>query len=129
MTEQECVKWFEDWELTPETATQVLMNYSAFLCSMTGGKLSKIGYDLQTMESVANDYWQLDCRTCEYGQTANWKGWTATHWTGKYENNGDPEYKEYIYYTCSKCNRKTIIKEKYCPSCGSKMLEESGSEP
>ena len=44
---------------TPETANQVLKNYSAFLCSMTGGKLSKIGYDLATMESCARDYWDL----------------------------------------------------------------------
>lgn len=52
-------QWFEDWGLTPETANQVLANYSAFLCSMTGGKLSKIGYDLKTMETVANDYWNM----------------------------------------------------------------------
>ena len=52
-------QWFEDWGLTPEAASQVLQNYSAFLCSMTGGKLSKIGYDLKTMETVANDYWNM----------------------------------------------------------------------
>ena len=55
----EALEWFAGWGLTPETANQVLKNYSAFLCSMTGGKLSKIGYDLATMESCARDYWDL----------------------------------------------------------------------
>ena len=68
------VQWFDDWGLTPETATQVLMNYSAFLSSQTGGKLSKIGYDVKTMESVADDYAELQCSMCDYYKTATEKG-------------------------------------------------------
>lgn len=60
------VQWFDDWELTPETATQVLNNYSAFLSRMTGGKLSKIGYSVPFMETIADDYWQLQCDLCFY---------------------------------------------------------------
>lgn len=49
--------WFKRWGLTPDSADQVLSNYSAFLSSMTGGKLSRIDCDLKTMESYARDYW------------------------------------------------------------------------
>lgn len=64
------VQWFEDWGLTPETANQVLNNYSAFLSRMTGGKLSKIGYTVPIMESVANDYQEsIVCGQCFYKRT------------------------------------------------------------
>jgi hypothetical protein len=60
------VKWFDDWGLTPETANQVLKNYSEFLCRMTGGKLSKIGYSVSYMEATADDFWNLNCDECWY---------------------------------------------------------------
>ena len=60
------VEWFDEWGLTPETATRVLQNYSAFLCYMTGGKLSKISYDVATMKAVADDYQELNCAICDY---------------------------------------------------------------
>ena len=50
-----------------------------------------------------------------------WRGWTAEKWTKRYDDNGDPEYKPYTYYSCQNCCRRTVIKEKYCPSCGYKM--------
>lgn len=36
---------------------------------------------------------------------------------------GEPIYRDVIVYYCSnpKCRRKTVIKENYCPNCGSKM--------
>ena len=55
-----CCQWFADWNLTPEEASEVLHNYSEFLCLMTGGKLSKIGYDVATMEDCAREYWNAD---------------------------------------------------------------------
>ena len=56
---------------------------------------------------------------------AHWNGWTATHWTKKYNDYGDPIYKEHTYYQCSECRRRTIIKSAYCPACGCKMDEVS----
>ena len=53
-----------------------------------------------------------------------WEGWTATHWTGKYDDLGDPEYKAHVVYHCSLCGRRTVIREAYCPQCGAKMEEE-----
>ena len=50
-----------------------------------------------------------------------WKGYNVPHWTKRYEDNGDPEYKYHAEYVCSICRRRTIIKENYCPNCGAKM--------
>lgn len=55
---------------------------------------------------------------------AHWEGWTATHWTKKYDDFGDPIFSEHTYYQCSACRRKSVIKENYCPSCGARMDEE-----
>lgn len=41
------------------------------------------------------------------------------------DKQGNPIYRDRSVYYCSECNRKTVIKEKYCPDCGAKMdLEE-----
>lgn len=55
----------------------------------------------------------------------HWNAWTATHWTKKYDDNGDPIYKEHTYYQCSECRRRTVIKSAYCPACGCRMDEVS----
>ena len=52
-----------------------------------------------------------------------WKGWTATHWNKRYNDYGDPEYVEHTYYSCSKCRRRTVIRENHCPNCGAKNTE------
>ena len=53
-----------------------------------------------------------------------WKGWTTSKFTGKYEDYDEPVYKDYVYYTCSECYRKSAIRELYCPNCGAYMREE-----
>ena len=37
------------------------------------------------------------------------------------DKQGNPIYRDRSVYYCSECNRKTVIKEKYCPDCGAKM--------
>lgn len=64
----------------------------------------------------------IEAEPVRYG---HWNGWTATHWTRKYDDNGDPIYKEHTYYACSGCRRRSIIKSAYCPACGRMMLEET----
>jgi len=60
----------------------------------------------------------------EEPKRGRWEGWTGTHWTGKCDDVGDPEYKEHVVYHCSLCGRRTVIREAYCPTCGAKMEEE-----
>ena len=50
-----------------------------------------------------------------------WKCWTTSKFTGKYKDYDEPEFKDYVYYTCSECYRKSAIKELYCPNCGARM--------
>ena len=52
---------------------------------------------------------------------AKWLSYTGTHYTGKENEYGDPEYKEHIFYECSNCRRKTVVREHFCPNCGAKM--------
>ena len=57
-----------------------------------------------------------------------WEVETKAYWTGKFEENGDPEYKPYPIYHCSECGRATISREKYCPTCGAKMGEDDSND-
>lgn len=50
-----------------------------------------------------------------------WLSYTGTHYTGKENEYGDPEYKEHIFFVCSNCRRKTVVQENFCPHCGAKM--------
>lgn len=55
-----------------------------------------------------------------------WESYTHSHYCGT-DKYGEPAFSDGVVYYCSnpKCRRKTVIKENYCPSCGSKMdLEE-----
>jgi hypothetical protein len=60
----------------------------------------------------------VDARPTEHGE---WISYTSTYWTKKYDADGEPEYKEYIFYVCKNCRRKTVIKENFCPKCGLDM--------
>lgn len=54
-----------------------------------------------------------------------WEGYTRSRYIGCDEY-GDPRYVDGVVYYCSnpRCRRRTVIKERYCPSCGAKMDEE-----
>ena len=55
-------------------------------------------------------------------KTGHWKAFihSAYHGTGE---DGEPVWREVTVYHCSQCNRRTVIKEKFCPNCGAKMVE------
>lgn len=83
--------------------------------------------DFNSMDGskVQTDCWRtikelpaVDALPVKHGR---WKGYNVPHWTKRYEENGDPEYKYHAEYVCSICRRRTIIKENYCPNCGAKM--------
>lgn len=80
-------------------------------------------YDSGYKDGYSNGYYrgQHESKT---KRTSYWRGWTGTHWTKKYDENGDPEYRGHRYYTCLNCGRRTIIKEKFCPNCGFRMIPE-----
>ena len=53
-----------------------------------------------------------------------WDEYTRSRYIGCDEY-GDPRYVDGVVYYCSnpRCRRRTVIKERYCPSCGAKMDE------
>lgn len=53
---------------------------------------------------------------------AHWYEYRCSRFLGW--KNGDATWADGQLYICSKCHRKTVIKDNYCPSCGAKMDEE-----
>ena len=50
----------------------------------------------------------------------HWKAYIHSAYHGNDEND-EPIWREVVVYHCSECNRRTVIKENYCPNCGAKM--------
>lgn len=107
-------------------------------CPFCGGKDIELGFDYAACrkcraeivgawngnENAAKKAWNRRAAS-EPERRGHWKGLTTPRWTGKYNDNGDPEYIDYIYYTCSICYRKSVVRESYCPKCGAKMYGET----
>lgn len=84
-------------------------------------KLAELGFktyaSVDSFERVAEVLNDL----IEDQKPAKWLSYTGTHYTGKEDDYGDPGYKEHIFYVCSKCRRKTVVREPFCPRCGKRM--------
>ncbi len=50
-----------------------------------------------------------------------WKERTISAYRGM-DDFGDPIYRDVSIYCCSNCDRETVVKERYCPNCGAKMI-------
>lgn len=55
-------------------------------------------------------------------KTGKWKAFTHSAYHGNDED-GEPIWREVTVYHCNLCNRRTVIKENYCPNCGARMQE------
>ena len=51
---------------------------------------------------------------------AYWKKYNDSSYV-RTDSNGEAIFRRQIVYRCSYCGRRTVIKERYCPSCGSVM--------
>lgn len=83
-------------------------------CDYIRGKLEAAKPAADVAE-VRHGRWEEHTHSCYYGV----------------DEYGEPRWIDRAVYYCynPKCRRKTVVKEKYCPSCGSKMdLEEDTYE-
>lgn len=49
-----------------------------------------------------------------------WKTYTVSACQGS-DDLGNPICRDAVVFRCSECNRRTVIKEHFCPSCGARM--------
>lgn len=72
------------------------------------------------IEKLIDDQPTLDVQPVRHG---HWNSWRRPSFRG-FDEYGEPIYKDAIYHSCTRCGRRTVIRENYCPSCGAKMDEE-----
>lgn len=78
-------------------------------------------YTSAEIESMLSNLPVADVAPVVHGK---WREVTRSVYCGM-DKQGNPIYRDRSVYYCSECNRKTVIKEKYCPDCSAKMdLEE-----
>ena len=77
-------------------------------------------YSSADIESMLSDMPAEDVAPVRHGY---WKGFIHYGFY-RFNKDGREKYRERITYHCSNCGRKTVIKEKFCPSCGFKMDSE-----
>ncbi len=53
-----------------------------------------------------------------------WKGYTTSAYIGSEDEYGDPRYANRRFYRCSECHYGSVVKSKFCPSCGAIMDKE-----
>lgn len=75
--------------------------------------------DMTVTEFVEDELPTADVEPERHGR---WEGYTHSRYCG-IDEYGEPIYRDGIVYYCSnpKCRRKTVVKEKFCPSCGFRM--------
>ena len=63
-----------------------------------------------------------DVRPERHGE---WKGYTTSAFHG-FDDFGEPIYRDVNVWVCSECNRRSVVKERFCPNCGAKMDGKDG---
>lgn len=72
---------------------------------------------------LAEDFHSIPAADVEPSRRhGRWVGYTTPRFCG-FDAYCNPVYRDGVVYYCSnrKCRRRTVIKEKFCPSCGAKM--------
>lgn len=71
---------------------------------------------------LAEDFHRIPAADVEPVRHGRWECYTSSRYCGS-DKYGNPVFIDGVVYYCSnpKCRRKTVIKEKFCPSCGAKM--------
>lgn len=77
--------------------------------------------DFETVRTVTDkEIAEMPTVDAEPVRNGYWRGLVHYGFYG-FKENGSEKYREQVTYHCSNCGRRTVIKEKYCPSCGTRM--------
>ena len=60
-------------------------------------------------------------------KTGHWKRYTYNIYH-RTDEDGEPIWKPVNVYYCSNCNRRTVIKDNFCPNCGTYMRKDSDTD-
>ena len=79
---------------------------------------------IMTSISQINAMPAADVQKIRHGE---WKGYTKSAFHGVDEF-GSSIYRDVTIWYCSECNRRSVVKEKFCPNCGAKMDGKDGEK-
>lgn len=94
-----------------EAVLKILKKYSTQNGSALGRHSGAVDCAMEEIEMLPTS----DVEPVRHGY---WRGFTQ--FCG-YNVDGEPVYRDGKIYDCSRCNRRNMIKEKFCPNCGAKM--------
>lgn len=82
--------------------------------------------DMTVTEFVEDE---LPAADVEPVRRSYWESYDTSQYMGTDEF-GEPKWRPGRFYVCHdrRCRRKTVVKSNYCPSCGSKMDLEDGTD-
>lgn len=109
--------------ISRKAAREAFENADADVCESYPDGACDWGFGMKNIQEVIDGIPAADVESVRRGR---WEEYIHSRYCG-IDEYSEPIYRDVIVYYCSnpKCRRKTVIKENYCPSCGSKMdLEE-----
>ena len=88
-------------------------------CKGTNECLGYIEHFFSKAEEEALDF---ALKALEERPKGVWKCFIGSAYYGV-DNDGEPIWRARKIYHCPECNRRTVIKENFCPTCGTDMRE------
>ena len=108
--------------ISREAALEAFENADADVMEDYGDGTSDWGFGRKNIRETLNS---VPAANVEPVRNGRWEEYTHSYYCGVDEY-GEPRWVDRAVYYCynPKCRRKTVVKEKYCPSCGAKMCLE-----
>ena len=119
-------------EAALKAAEHAYGEWNLAMAAADGARQINLVYKRQELlKAVASVFDIVPAADVEPVRHGRWEGYSHSRYCG-IDADGEPVYRNGVVYYCSnpKCRRKTVVKEKFCPSCGAKMdlEEENGNQ-